>query len=568
MTLIQRVRDLCVAIGVDLKTIKTAVDKNTAVNNNQDKTIKTILEDPDRVKIVDFYHYDTMSAESFLASGMTSLRLYHDKVYRLYFHDPTVSSRDGIQNSTVLVFKLNHNKGGVIQLGQKPGTILKHNTLNYYPCTISDDKQTITKIPVFNQEENLYFIPSRESEFAISFENRGETHKEFKAIEFFLNDQKYEVFLSKHRLPHQFAKYFNQPKPDFGIIQSSFDNVNANLIRNSVGNLGKENFSQFDTNPINFGQAEFYTRDSWTNKQLDDYYYWDKTAKTYTIQMTLSQSFSEYTTAYAYIMPCDPDGLPIYAHTITEREPFVLLPESTPTRLVISDTNGSGLISYFDSIDPYDYNQYALIIGGARFIEENGELKITDTHLCGAKINRRLSQAVIAKSLRMVPDWAGAGGDDATYTIDYSKNQVIIELRDDLCIPEPILKLMERGFSITQHDASFYFFPEIYNTVIPETPASYNTVAGMLALGSHIPETPTSYNITISTAGPYPNTSAATNAYSKVNRVFQNYAHYFKIGFLVNRFSGADLSLEEYIVEQGKPLQFTIHSMKMSVNYT
>lgn len=563
MTLIQRIHDLCVAIGNDLKTLKTAVDKNTAVNGDQDKNIKVSLEDPDRVKIVDFYHYDTMADESFLTSGMTSLRLYHDKVYRLYFHDYSVSSRHATKNNTVLVFKLNHNKGGVIQLGQKPGTILKHNTLNYYPCTISEDKQTITKIPVFNQEENLYFIPNRHSEFAISFENRGESHKEFRAIEFFLNDQKYEVFLSKYRLPHQFSN-FNQPKPDFGIIQS-FDKTN--FIR--MGNLGKENFSQFDTNPINFGQAEFYTRDPWgANKQLDDYYYWDKTAKTYTIQMTLSQSFTEYTKTYAYIMPCDPDGLPIYAHTITEREPFVLLPESTPTRLVISDTNGSGLISYFDSIDPYDYNQYALIIGGARFIEENGELKITDTHLCGAKIDRRLSQAVIAKGLRMVPDWAGAG-DDATYTVDYSKNQVIIELRDDLWIPEPILKLMERGFSITQHDASFYFFPEIYNTVIPETPTSYNTVSGMLALGSHIPETPTSYNITISTVNPYPNNNAATNAYSKVNRVFQNYAHYFKIGFLVNRFSfsGGDLTVEEYIEEQGKPLQFTIHSMKMSVNY-
>ena len=541
MTLIQRIHDLCVAIGNDLKTLKTAVDKNTAVNGDQDKNIKVSLEDPDRVKIVDFYHYDTMSEDSFLASGMTSLRLYHDKVYRLYFHDYSVSSRHATKNNTVLVFKLNHNKGGVIQLGQKPGTILKHNTLNYYPCTISEDKQTITKIPVFNQEENLYFIPNRHSEFAISFENRGESHKEFRAIEFFLNDQKYEVFLSKYRLPHQFSN-FNQPKPDFGIIQS-FDKTN--FIR--MGNLGKENFSQFDTNPINFGQAEFYTRDPWgANKQLDDYYYWDKTAKTYTIQMTLSQSFTEYTKTYAYIMPCDPDGLPIYAHTITEREPFVLLPESTPTRLVISDTNGSGLISYFDSIDPYDYNQYALIIGGARFIEENGELKITDTHLCGAKIDRRLSQAVIAKGLRMVPDWAGAG-DDATYTVDYSKNQVIIELRDDLWIPEPILKLMERGFSITQHGASFYFFPEIRNTAIPETP--------------------TSYNITISTVNPYPNNNAATNAYSKVNRVFQNYAHYFKIGFLVNNFSGADLPLEEYIEEQGKPLQFTIHSMKMSVNY-
>ena len=565
MTLIQRIRALCVAIGNDLKTLKMAVDKNTAVNADQDKNIKVILEDPDRVKIVDFYHYDTMIDESFLASGMTSLRLYHDKVYRLYFHDASVSSRHGTQNSTVLVFKLNHNNGGVIHLGQKPATSLRHNTLNYYPCTISDDKQTLTKIPVFNQEKNLYFIPVGRSEFAISFENHGESHKEFRAIEFFLNDQKYEVFLSKHRLPHQFGK-FNQPRPDFGIIQS-FDNA-TNLIR--MGNLGKENFSQFDTNPINFGQAEFYTRDPWANKQLDDYYYWDKTAKSYTIQMSLSQSFSEYNRAYAYIMPCDPDGLPIHAHTITEREPFVLLPESTPTRLVISDTNGSGLINYFDSIDPYDYNQYALIIGGARFIEENGELKITDTHLCGAKINRRLSQAVIAKGLRMlrkVPDWEGAG-DDATYTIDYSKNQVIIELRDDLWIPEPILKLMERGFSITQHDASFYFFPEIYNTVIPETPTSYNTVSGVVALGSHIPETPTSYNITISTVNPYPNNNAATNGFSKVNRVFKNYAHYFKIGFIVNRFSGADLSLEEYIEEQGKPLQFTIHSMKMSVNYT
>lgn len=560
MTLIQRIHALCVAIGNDLKTLKAAVDKNTAVNGAQDKNIKVSLEDPERVKIVDFYHYDTISTESYLASGMTSLRLYHDKVYRLYFHDATVSSRHATKNNTILVFKLNHNKGGVIQLGKKPGTILRHNTLNYYPCTISANKRTLTKIPVFNQEENLYFIPNRHTEFAISFENSGDSHKEFRAIEFFLNDQKYEVFLSKYRLPHQFST-FNQPKPDFGIIRS-FDNA-TNLIR--MGNPGKENFSQFDTNPINFGRAEFYTRDSWADKQLDDYYYWDKTANTYTIQMTLSQSFSEYNMAYAYIMPCDPDGLPIYAHTITEREPFVLLPESTPTRLVISDKNGSGLISYFNSIDPYDYNQYALIIGGARFIEENGELKITDTHLCGAKINRQLSRAVIAKGLRMATDWAGTS-DDATYTIDYSKNQVIIELRDDLRIPEPILKLMERGFSITQHDASFYFFPEIYNTVIPETPTSYNTVSGMLALGSHIPETPTPYNITISTVNPYQNNNAA-NAYSKVNRVFQNYAHYFKIGFLVNRFSGADLSLEEYIEEQGKPLQFTIHSMKMSVNY-
>ena len=541
MTLIQRIRDLCAAIGNDLKTLKTAVDKNTAVNNAQDKNIKVSLEDPDRVKIVDFYHYDIMSTDSFLASGMTSLRLYHDKVYRLYFHDYTVSSAHGIENSTVLVFKLNHNNGGVIQLGQKPGTIPKHNTLNYYPCTISEDKQTLTKIPVFNQAKNLYFIPSNESEFAISFENRGNSHKEFKAIEFFLNGQKYEVFLSKHMLPYQFSR-INQPTPDFGIIQSL---DNANLIRNSVGNLGKENFSQFNTNPINFGRAEFYTRDAWADKQLDDYYYWDKNAKTYTIQMTLSQSFSEYTKAYAYIAPYDPDGLPIHAHACTEREPDVLLPESTPTRLVISDTNGSGLINYFNSInDEYYYGPFAFVIGGGRFIEENGELKVTDTHLCGAKINRQLSQAVIATNLWLTPNWSYDGESAATtYTIDSSKNQVIIEFLNGFSIPEPILKLMQHGFSITrQAGANCFYLPEMLN--------------------SGIPETPTPYDATISTVNP-----SAPNAFNQANRVFKNYAHYFKVGFLVNRFSGADLSLEEYIEEQGKPLQFTIHSMKMSVNY-
>lgn len=541
MTLIQRIRDLCAAIGNDLKTLKTAVNKNTAVNNAQDKNIKVSLEDPDRVKIVDFYHYDIMAEESDLASGMTSLRLYHDKVYRLYFHDYTVSSAHGIKNSTVLVFKLNHNNGGVIQLGQKPGTIPKHNTLNYYPCTISEDKQTLTKIPVFNQAKNLYFIPSNESEFAISFENRGNSHKEFKAIEFFLNDQKYEVFLSKHMLPHQFSR-INQPTPDFGIVQSL---DNANLIRNSVGNLGKENFSQFNTNPINFGRAEFYTRDAWADKQLDDYYYWDKNAKTYTIQMTLSQSFSEYTKAYAYIAPYDPDGLPIYAHACTEREPDVLLPESTPTRLVISDANGSGLINYFNSInDDYYYRQFAFVIGGGRFIEENGELKITDTHLCGAKINRRLSQAVIATNLWLVPDWASHEGEESiTYTIDSSKNQVIIEFLNGFSIPEPILKLMQHGFSITrQAGANCFYLPEMLNSAIPETP--------------------TPYGATISTVNP-----SAPNAFNQANLIFKNYAHYFKVGFLVNRFSGVDLPLEEYIEEQGKPLQFTIHSMKMSVNY-
>ena len=521
-----------------MKTLKTAVDKNTAVNNTQDKDIKLSLEDPDRVKIVDFYHYDITSEDSFLASGMTSLRLYHDKVYRLYFHDYTVSSAHGIQNSTVLVFKLNHNNGGVIQLGQKPGTIPKHNTLNYYPCTISKDKQTITKIPFFNQAtKNLYFIPSNESEFAISFENRGNSHKEFKAIEFFLNDQKYEVFLSKHRLPYQFSR-INQPTPDFGIIQSL---DNANLIRNSVGNLGKENFSQFNTNPINFGRAEFYTRDAWADKQLDDYYYWDKNAKTYTIQMTLSQSFSEYTKAYAYIAPYDPDGLPIHAHACTEREPDVLLPESTPTRLVISDTNGSsGLINYFKSVSDDYY--YSFVIGGGRFIEENGELKVTDTHLCGAKINRQLSQAVIATNLSLTPDWASYEG-STKYTIDSSKNQVIIEFLNGFSIPEPMLKLMQHGFSITrQAGANCFYLPEMLN--------------------SSIPETPTLYNATISTVNP-----SAPNAFNQSNRIFKNYAHYFKVGFLVNRFSGADLPLEEYIEEQGKPLQFTIHSMKMSVNY-
>ena len=540
MTLIQRIRDLCAAIGNDLKTLKTAVDKNTAVNNAQDKNIKVSLEDPDRVKIVDFYHYDITSKESFLASGMTSLRLYHDKVYRLYFHDYTVSSAQGMKNSTVLVFKLNHNNGGVIQLGQKPGTIPKHNTLNYYPCTISKDKKTLTKIPVFDQAKNLYFIPSNESEFAISFENRVNSHKEFKAIEFFLNDQKYEVFLSKHKLPYQFSR-INQPTPDFGIIQSL---DNANLIRNSVGNLGKENFSQFNTNPINFGRAEFYTRDAWADKQLDDYYYWDKNAKTYNIQMTLSQSFSEYTKAYAYIAPYDPDGLPIYAHACTEREPDVLLPESTPTRLVISDKNGSGLINYFNSISDDYY--YSFVIGGARFIEENGELKVTDTHLCGAKINRQLSQAVIATNLWLAnADNPLYGGESTTYKIDSSKNQVIIEFLNGFSIPEPMLKLMQRGFSITRHaDANCFYLPEMIN--------------------SGIPETPTPYNATISTVKP-----SVPNAFNQAqaNRIFKNYAHYFKVGFLVNRFSGADLSLEEYIEEQGKPLQFTIHSMKMSVNY-
>ena len=546
MTLIQRIRDLCAAIGNDLKTLKTAVDKNTAVNNAQDKDIKLSLEDPDRVKIVDFYHYDIMSEDSFLASGMTSLRLYHDKVYRLYFHDYTTASAHGIQNSTVLVFKLNHNSGGVIQLGQKPGTIPKHNTLNYYPCTISEDRQTITKIPVFNQAKNLYFIPSNESEFAISFENRGNSHKEFKAIEFFLNDQKYEVFLSKHKLPYQFSRT-NQPTPDFSIIQSL---DNANLIRNSVGNLGKENFSQFNTNPINFGRAEFYTRDAWADKQLDDYYYWDKNAKTYTIQMTLSQSFSEYTKAYAYIAPYDPDGLPIHAHACTEREPDVLLPESTPTRLVISDTNDSGLIDFFHSInDDYYYRQFAFVIGGGRFIEENGELKVTDTHLCGAKINRQLSQAVIATNLWLTPWWEPNDYASTMYTLDYSNNQVIIECLNGFSIPEHMLKLMQHGFSITRHGvANCFYFPEM--------------------LDSNIPETPTPYDATISTVNPSaPNAFIYDVDFNQADRVFKNYAHYFKVGFLVNRFSGADLSLEEYIEEQGKPLQFTIHSMKMSVNY-
>ena len=264
--------------------------------------------------------------------------------------------------------------------------------------------------------------------------------------------------------------------------------------------------------------------------------------------MTLSQSYSEYAKAYAYIAPYDPDGLPIHAHACTEREPDVLLPESTPTRLVISDKNGSGLINFFNSInDNYDYyySKFAFVIGGGRFIEENGELKVTDTHLCGAKINRQLSQAVIAANLWLIPAWEASEYDNITYTIDSSKNQVIIECFNGFSIPEPMLKLMQHGFSITRDaDANCFYLPEMLN--------------------SSIPETPTLYDATISTVNP-----SAPNAdnQAQVNRVF-NYAHYFKVGFLVNRFSGADAPLEEYIEEygQGKPLQFTIHSMKMSVN--
>ena len=44
MTLIQRIHDLCVAIGNDLKTLKKAVDKNTAVNDVQDKNIKELAD--------------------------------------------------------------------------------------------------------------------------------------------------------------------------------------------------------------------------------------------------------------------------------------------------------------------------------------------------------------------------------------------------------------------------------------------------------------------------------------------------------------------------------------------
>jgi hypothetical protein len=145
--------------------------------------------------------------------------------------------------------------------------------------------------------------------------------------------------------------------------------------------------------------------------------------------------------------------------------------------------------------------------------------------------------------LWLAPDWGSYEGGNGVYTIDSSKNQVIIELLNGFSIPAPILKLMQHGFSITRHaGANCFYLPEMLN--------------------SGIPETPTSYDATISTVNP-----SAPNALNEANRIFKNYAHYFKIGFLVNRFSGADLSLEEYIEEQGKPLQFTIHSMKMSVNY-
>ena len=533
-TLVQRIHDLCVAIGNDLKSIKTAVDKNTAVNDDQDKNIKVILEDPDRVKITDFYHYDTAKQESYLASGMTSLRLYHDKVYRLYFQDETVAQRSQPKNTTAIIFKLNHNNGGVIQLhseiANKIAGATTSRSLRYYPCTVAKDK-TLTPIPVFNAEKHLYFIPIGESEFAIAFENYINRYDyDFRAVDFILNGQNYEIYLSKHNLPYQFSKT-NQPKPDYGIIQSL---DNSNLIRNSVGNLGKENFSQFNTNPINFGRAEFYTRDSWAVKPLDDYYYWDKNAKSYDIQMTLSQTHSAYTKTYAYIVPYDPDGLRMYAHTITERSEDILLPESTPTRLVISDEYGSGLVNYFKTIGN---TKFALIIPGCRFIEEKtGKLNITDRHLCGAQFHPQVSQAIIAKDL--------VQGQHVKYTI-VDDTTVTIELLNGLSIPEPILELMQYGFSVTKHDTAYcYYLPEVRNTSVPEPP--------------------TTYNASISTIYPYPN----NDPNYVFNKIFKNYAHYFKIGFLINRFSGAPLPLEEYIEDTGEPLQFTIHSMKMSVNYS
>ena len=487
-TLKQRILDLCEAIAADIKSLFKITAK-------LDNDFKIILEDENRLQITDYYSYDFKTKDNYIKEGFNSIRVYQDNIARIGFFD-TLKQSNNIRDN-ILIFKLNHNNGGVIKF---KSSILMKKSIIYAFDPIK--KQLVEPLKVFKEDEWLYIVPYGTSEIAVTFHEKDLSATEVDYYSFTIGNIPYtfQIMLTNQRVPNIFMSG-KRSIPDHGKI-ASFEN--ANLVRNSTGAHPSANFSKFVYEPIDFGSGQFVLDKPNMDVQLDDYYKYYQNG-TYNI------SFTVYCTNpnayhYSYFAAHDKDGIPIYAHEIvdTKINETINTAKSTTKKLVIRGAKQETI----KLLKSFTNTTFAIIVPGKRFELTPDGIKLTNTYASGSIISPGLSRAVILSALRP--------NTHVKITINEVTRDITLEFLGTTEINKHVLNLINNNsefISFAVHTATYLY-------------------VGLI--NSKIPTTSTTYYATVNAINPTGSSYPATNVF---NKIF-SHAAYVKIGFLANRING------------------------------
>lgn len=484
-TLTQRILDLCEAIAADIKSL-------FKITTKLDNDFKIILEDENRLQITDYYSYDFKTKDNYIKEGFNSIRVYHDNIARIGFFD-TLNQSNNIRDN-ILIFKLNHNDGGVIKF---KSLILMKKSIIYTFDPIK--KQLVEPLKVFKEDEWLYNVPYGTSEIAVAFHEKNLSSTEVDSYSFTIGNIPYtfQIMLTNQQVPKIFMSS-NLSIPDYGKI-ASFEN--ANLVRNSTGAHPSANFSKFVYEPIDFGSGQFVLDKLNMDVQLDDYYKYYQNG-------VYNVSFTVYCTNpnayhYALFSPYDKDGIPIYAHEIvdTKINETINTTQSTTKKLVISGAKQETI----NLLKSFTTTAFAIIVPGKRFELTPDGIKLTNTYASGSIISPGISRAVIMPYL--------VANNHVKITINDVTRDITLEFRGTTEINKHILNLIK-------NNSEFISFA-----------ARNSTYLYLGLINSKVPTTSTTYYATINSSNPSGSSTPDTNVF---NKIF-SHAAYFKIGFLANR---------------------------------
>lgn len=486
-TLTQRILDLCEAIAADIKSL-------FKITTKLDNDFKIILEDENRLQITEYYSYDFATRDNFIKEGFKSIRVYRDNIARIGFFDNLKQSNNIRDN--ILIFKLNHNDGGVIKF--KSHIMTKKSIIYAFdPIT----KQLVEPLKVFKEDEWLYNVPYGTSEIAVTFHEKNLSLTEVDCYSFTIGNIPYtfQIMLTNQRVPNIFTRD-NRSIPDYGKI-ASFEN--ANLVRNSTGAHPSANFSKFVYEPIDFGSGQFVLDKPNMDVQLDDYYKYYQNG-------VYNVSFTVYCTNpnayhYSYFAPYDKDGIPIYAHEIvdTKINETINTAQSTTKKLVILGAKQE-TIDLLKSITK-NLKSFAIIVPGKRFELTPDGIKLTNTYASsGSIISPGLSRAAIIPYA--VPN------SHVKITINEVTRDITLEFLGSTEINKHVLNLIKNNsefISFATRASRYLYFSLQY---------------------SKVPTTPTTYYATINASTPAGSSNPDSDV---VNKIF-SHAAYFKIGFITN----------------------------------
>lgn len=485
-TLKLRILDLCEAIAADIKTLFNVTTK-------LDNDFKIILEDENRLQITDYYSYDFRTKANYIKEGFNSIRVYHDNIARIGFFDVLKQSNNIRDN--ILVFKLNHNNGGVVKF---KSLIMTKKSIIYSFNPIKN--QLVEPLKVFKEDEWLYNVPYGISEIAVTFHEKDLSVTEIDYYSFTIGNIPYtfQIMLTNQPVPKIFMTgQGRQAVPDYGKI-ASFENYN--LIRNSTGAHPSANFSKFVYEPQDFGSGHFVLDKPNMDVQLDDYYKYYQTG-TYVV------NFNVYCTNpnashYSYFAPYDKDGIPIYAHEVvdTKVNETINAAESTTKKLVINGAKQETI----NLLKSYAKTPFAIIVPGKRFELSPGGIKLTNKYASGPIISPGISRAVILPSLTQ--------NTNVKITINEVTRDITLEFLGSIEINKHVLSLINNNSEFISFAArtGTYLYFSLINTKIPTNP--------------------TTYVKSINAANPTGSSNPDNNVFNKAFK----HAAYFKIGFVAN----------------------------------